>query len=262
MPLSFSEHHIAASFSSAADSYTELAIPQKRMAERLAALLPTHLIDGAILDLCCGTGLLTEMLHRAYPSAEIHGLDIAPGMIDLCRKRWAGCESLSFCVENAETYTPAEPYAAIASNCGFQWFENPTQAVANLADGLKPGGVLAISVPVAGSIPELRQSYQQVVGRPMRGIEFLPPERYVEMIDSAGLHCKTVHEDRAVGDFPSARAALEYFKYTGTTFHHHDEYTPLSVAETRQLLRYYEETFGQSGVVPVTYEMLYVVAES
>ena len=50
------------------------------MAERLAALLPTHLIDGAILDLCCGTGLLTEMLHRAYPSAEIHGLDIAPGM--------------------------------------------------------------------------------------------------------------------------------------------------------------------------------------
>ena len=51
-------------------------------AERLRA--PS---DGRILDLCCGTGLSTEAVVRAYPRATLVGLDASAGMLDKARRK-------------------------------------------------------------------------------------------------------------------------------------------------------------------------------
>src|SRR5215470_8099867 len=51
-------------------------------AERLAA--PP---EGRLLDLCCGTGLSTEALRRAYPRAAIDALDASRGMLALARQK-------------------------------------------------------------------------------------------------------------------------------------------------------------------------------
>jgi ubiquinone/menaquinone biosynthesis C-methylase UbiE len=40
-----------------------------------------------ILDLCCGTGLSTEALVRAYPEAEVVGLDASEGMLKQARQK-------------------------------------------------------------------------------------------------------------------------------------------------------------------------------
>ena len=39
------------------------------------------------LDLCCGTGLSTRALVRAYPDADVVGLDASPGMIAVARRK-------------------------------------------------------------------------------------------------------------------------------------------------------------------------------
>ena len=38
--------------------------------------------DASLLDLCCGTGLSTEALCRAHPTAKIAGLDASAGMLE------------------------------------------------------------------------------------------------------------------------------------------------------------------------------------
>src|SRR6478735_5748960 len=51
-------------------------------AERLGAKA-----DGRLLDLCCGTGLSTEALVRAYPRATVLGLDASAGMLARARRK-------------------------------------------------------------------------------------------------------------------------------------------------------------------------------
>lgn len=41
-----------------------------------------------ILDLCCGTGDITELLKQKYPNAKIIGIDFSSNMLDIARKRF------------------------------------------------------------------------------------------------------------------------------------------------------------------------------
>ena len=261
--ISSHKNSIAASFSDVADSYEEWAGPQRRMAQRLVQLLPERLPSGPVVDACCGTGVLTELLLGHYPETGITGIDIASGMIEVCRRRWKNMPTLSFVMADVESDFSVESCALIASNCGFQWFQSPAETVTRLTDALAPGGFLATSVPVEGSLPELCESYKAATGQPLRGIEFLSGTRYVEMLEAAGLHCRNAVTEIVRTDYNSAWDALRSFKHTGTTFRHHEGYTPLPAHLTRRLADHYEKTFaGPDGRVPVTYQTLYIVAEA
>jgi demethylmenaquinone methyltransferase/2-methoxy-6-polyprenyl-1,4-benzoquinol methylase len=41
----------------------------------------------AILDLACGTGIVTFGLHRRYPDARIVGVDVTPDYLEIARRR-------------------------------------------------------------------------------------------------------------------------------------------------------------------------------
>ena len=43
--------------------------------------------DGAILDLCCGTGVLTAAAARAVPDGRVVGVDFSRAMLDVARAR-------------------------------------------------------------------------------------------------------------------------------------------------------------------------------
>lgn len=45
-----------------------------------------------LLDLCCGTGLSTRALCRAYPDATIVGLDASKGMLEVARRKRFGAQ--------------------------------------------------------------------------------------------------------------------------------------------------------------------------
>lgn len=59
-------------------------------ARRLFDLLKSRLAGKAprrILEVGCGTGFLTQMLHEAWPEAELIATDIAPKMLERARNR-------------------------------------------------------------------------------------------------------------------------------------------------------------------------------
>ena len=92
-------HHIVANFSKQACCYDQSANVQKIASERLGKLISNNKKDfrpGKILEIGCGTGLLSKFLYREFSNQEIYFLDPANNMLDLCQ------HSLKTMVENPE----------------------------------------------------------------------------------------------------------------------------------------------------------------
>jgi malonyl-CoA O-methyltransferase len=254
---------IAHSFSEAARNYAETAGPQRAIAGRLIELLPKMGADMSVVDVGCGTGFLIEHLHALYPAARILGLDLAPGMIEACRKRWSGAPGLSFAVADAETYEPAETFDLVISNLCFQWLDRPDEALRRWVRALRPGGQIAASIPVERSLVEIHASYLNAVGSKLPGMVFLATEYFLDVLACAGLKLRVIHEESPVFRFHNALEVLRALKAAGASFRHLPGYVPRSVGELNQMLDYYNAHYAlPDGGVSLTYRMLYFVAEA
>lgn len=102
-----------------------------------------------VLDIGCGTGALTRKVASKLTSgqAEVVGLDAAPAMIAVARRKAAGLARIRFDVGVAETLDYADAsFDAAVSTFFFHHIdaELKRRALAELHRVLKPGGVLAI----------------------------------------------------------------------------------------------------------------------
>lgn len=152
---------IAARFGAARD-YDAAAAVQRRSASLLAARLREAtgvLPPGRILEFGCGTGLLTRHLRANFPRSTLLATDLSPAMLDRARETVRGTAGgTTFRVMDGE-YPDAEgPFGLIASNLCFQWFTDRRGALERLAALLEPGGVLAVTTLLEGSLSEWRDS--------------------------------------------------------------------------------------------------------
>jgi ubiquinone/menaquinone biosynthesis C-methylase UbiE len=95
-----------------------------------------------ILDLCCGTGLSTSALVKAYPNAEIDGVDASQEMLSAARrKRWNA--NVQFALGNAMDLSECAlsgPYDGILMAYGIRNVPEMNQGLKTVFDNLKPGG--------------------------------------------------------------------------------------------------------------------------
>ncbi|MFO7595850.1 MAG: methyltransferase domain-containing protein, partial [Desulfocurvibacter africanus] len=105
-----------------------------------------------MVDLGCGTGLLSALLLERYSKASLVGLDLAEGMAEACRKRWAGLARARFVVGDVEDPACLVRGAdLVACSCVAQWFGNPIGTLRMWAEALAPGGILACAFLIQGS---------------------------------------------------------------------------------------------------------------
>jgi ubiquinone/menaquinone biosynthesis C-methylase UbiE len=99
-----------------------------------------------ILDLCCGTGLSTEALVRAYPHAEITGLDASAGMLEAARRRraLAGVRLVEGDAADPAAAGAQGPFDGILVAYGIRNLPDPDAGLRRLISLLAPGGVLAV----------------------------------------------------------------------------------------------------------------------
>jgi malonyl-CoA O-methyltransferase len=262
MQISIHSDALARNFSAAAVSYEQWAGLQLGIAGCLAKLLPQKGRVNSILDVGCGTGYLTGLLHDNYTEACILGIDVAPEMVNVCRRRWAGSLRLSFQVADAERFDCRHPFDLVASSFCFQWFCAREGSIRRLAGMLNPGGMFACAMPVAGSLAELNETYRSVICEKMPGLEYAHAETYVDVLAGAGLRLIYFRQETVRGLYKSGLHALRSFKGTGATFNHHRGYMPRSAAEVKKIARRYERCHALAdGQVPLTYNVLYVIAE-
>jgi ubiquinone/menaquinone biosynthesis C-methylase UbiE len=107
-----------------------------------------------LLDLCCGTGLSTRALVRAYPDAEVVGLDASEGMLDVARRKRFGAQ-VAWVHGDAMDPRAAGvegPFDGILMAYGIRNVPDRDTCLTRLRDLLRPGGTLAVhEYSVAGS---------------------------------------------------------------------------------------------------------------
>lgn len=97
----------------------------------------------AVLDLGCGTGInLLEAARALGPCRRLHGVDLAPGMIDEARRKaTAAGVPATFAVGDVEQLTLEDAsFDLVICNSVYHWFPDRQRAVAQIARVLRPGG--------------------------------------------------------------------------------------------------------------------------
>jgi len=114
---------------------------------RLQFIAARATLAGArVLDVGCGGGLLTEVLARA--GAEVTGIDMAPGMIEVARLHAAeSALHIDYRTAAAEDLAQATAEAFDIVTCMemLEHVPDPAAMTATLARLLRPGGTLFIS---------------------------------------------------------------------------------------------------------------------
>ena len=107
-----------------------------------------------VLDLGCGPGNLTRLLHDRWPEAVVAGVDSSPEMVQ--RAREVGVEAE---VGDLRDWVRPDPLAlrapvdVLVSNATLQWLPDHLDLLPGMVDRLAPGGWLAFQVPGNFSAP-------------------------------------------------------------------------------------------------------------
>lgn len=146
----------------AAEKYDQAATVQRVAARELFQRIHTCMAGKKplrILEIGCGTGLLTEHLRACWPDADILATDFAPNMLARAKSRLG--ESVSYHQMDAATPDVNGPFDLICGNLIMQWLPEPAKALRTLAEILAPGGVLAVSTLLDGTFAEWQQACAQ-----------------------------------------------------------------------------------------------------
>ncbi len=111
----------------------------------LMALL--HKSPGArVVDLGCGTGELTLELHRHLGASQSLGLDTSDEMLSKAEEFTQ--DGLEFHKENIQFWHSKNEFDVVFSNAALQWCPNHPAVFHKLREALRPGGQLAVQMPM------------------------------------------------------------------------------------------------------------------
>ena len=96
-----------------------------------------------VLDLACGTGILTFAIAKRFPFCQVVGVDITDGYLNVARKKseLLHSENVQFVQQWAEEYSSDELFDCITSSY-LAKYADLSRLVRNSASMLKPGGLL------------------------------------------------------------------------------------------------------------------------
>lgn len=243
--------YIANSFSRAVSDYDAWACIQSACADRLMSHISAHTFN-AVLDVGCGTGSLIERIIAKNKNAHIHGIDIAPGMIDYCQQKWP---QLHFNVCDAASFNTQERFDTIVSNFSIHWIDKVEEVIQRCFSFLKVQGIMALSVPVQGSLKEL----DLLPRRDQHAFPFFSSQLLRNVV--VNLSCEVVVDTvKYISyDFDTPLKSLHSFKHIGAQ-RFNGSAMPYSVSELRTFLKAYKNQYeNEHGQVPLSYAVQFLI---
>ena len=241
------------SFSRSFQSYHDSAVQQAWIAQQLAQRLsdlgaPQRL--GSAFEIGCGTGHLTEALHRYFCFDKIILNDLIPEARETAHI-W-GTEFRLGDIRSIDW--PTQP-DLIASTSTIQWLDIPDDTVRRAAQTLAPGGWLAISGFGQNQYTELAQ-----LGSTSQAPGLCSPDDLARAVESASdeLEIKDLWQDWCRLWFETPKHVLRHLRKTGVNGHSTHVWT-------RSMLTVfcedYRRDFATASGVPLTYHPIWVIAQ-
>lgn len=109
-----------------------------------------HPDPGLIHDLGTGRGEMARLMAERWPAAEVVASDVSEAMLAVAarppgRVRWERAD--------AAAWDPPDPPDVVYSNAALHWVDDHERLFGRLAGTLRPGGVLAVQMPLNWSEP-------------------------------------------------------------------------------------------------------------
>jgi malonyl-CoA O-methyltransferase len=250
------KRQVAASFSRAADSYDAVADLQRSVGQQLLQCLPDDFTAQRWLDLGSGTGYFSRHLATRFPAAEGLALDIAEGMLHHARPL-GGAEH--WLAGDAERL-PLRPACCdlLYSSLALQWCADLPAVLAEAARVLRPGGLFAFSSLCAGTLQELRSSWQAADGF-VHVNRFREFSAYQAVTAASTLQIVQLEQRAEVVHFPDVRELTRSLKELGA--HNLNPGRPDGLTgrqRIRRLIDAYEQ-FRQPAGLPATYQVVFAL---
>ncbi len=239
---------IALRFSASSETYDRSARAQPVVAERIMGLLDKHDQPERILEIGCGTGLLTEKLAARFPDTMIDAVDASKNMIEQARQRCAGNDRMRFTACDARDFSAGADYSLITSCSALHWMNPISEAVLKLSSLLKAGGLIVFGLMVEGTLEELHSARLRAApGKPPMGR--LPSVTEVkDALSAADLGITACREEQIVLHYPSASALLLSLHEQGVTGGSVSiAAAPLNRAELSRLMADYDRSYRADG---------------
>lgn len=145
-----------------AQTYDRTSAPQRAWASEVLARLRGIAPDASVLDVGCGTGLVTEGLLALVPQGRVLAIDQSPEMVALARAR-LGDHARVWCQDVLELELE-QPVDAVISTATLHWVPDHDRMWSRLASALRPGGALEVQCGGKGNIERVREVIDAVAG--------------------------------------------------------------------------------------------------
>ncbi len=250
--------HVVSAFSRAAATYDGAAVLPRRVADELLGRLDlVQLTPARVVEVGSGTGYCVRGLEKRYRRAQIVGIDPTMPMLKraAARRRWLGRSR--FVMGAAETL-PLDSASVdlVVSNLALAWCD-VSQALAELARVLRPGGLLSFSTLGPDTLKELRRSWESVDDTP-HVHEFTDMHQLGDALLAAGLAAPVVDVEWIVLSYRSANEAFADLRRTGGRNAMAGRRAGLT--GTHRFARFraaFEQLRGADGRLPLTFEVVY-----
>lgn len=155
--MSFSKE-ISNAFHQCAAGYEAAAVAQRAIGSQLFERLSYLKIEPRyVLDLGCGTGLLTKQLKKRYPNAMVVGIDFAEAMVSKAKAqqgwrshpKWLRADMHALPFANGV-------FDLVFSNQTFHWSVDYPALIREVNRVMNPGGCLMFSTVGPDTFKELR----------------------------------------------------------------------------------------------------------
>lgn len=236
--------HIRRSFGCSSASYDASCDIQRTVAEKLSAMLPER--AESALEIGTGTGVFTQYLRGRC--GHVVCLDIADSLLMKAREIY---QEMSYVCGDGENLPLKGGFDLITGSSALQWFQNPSVSLPKMLNKLKKGGQFCFSVFVEGTFVEMG------ILNGMTGfgsVYNLPKED--DFVKYFGGCITESYVREYVLWFDSPAEFLKKQKGTGATFTGVNKFT--SKTSYKKFMELYPELFGENGMIPVTYRILYI----
>lgn len=239
------KQQVVHSFNKSARSYDSAATVQTHVAKRLAEQL-NSVYAHTILEIGCGTGLLSQFLYQRFPTASLLLTDIAPAMVNACRQRFVEQARIKLFCMDGENLTLETPVDLIISSMALHWFNNIHQSIKKIIDHVSQKGQFIFSLLGNNSLHEWRALCKDLnvpAGTPHFPNKIMLQQLFPEIkleVESYQQSYATVYE------------FLNSLKQVGATATYAG-YIPLSPRQLRNIIRSYNKE------IHITYEVIYGV---
>lgn len=243
------KQRISDAFGAAAGRYEAHAGPQRLAAGLVADLAQRQKPDGVgrILEIGCGTGLLTRDVQARWPGAEMVVTDLSPQMLEKAASD--GLVAGRFLTMDGEApLFEGAWFDLILSSLAFQWFDDLPAAIGRLVALLRPGGSLIFSTMGQGSFANWRAAHASC--GLVAGVPDYPTLAQLREI-LARFDDAFAFDEAVALEGQGARALLDHLKGIGAVVPGEGR-NPLNVRDLRRVMAAYDTAGGRDG-----YELLF-----